>query len=484
MRSRPWPGRLPSARAARRPVVSALLALLAATACVGGGEQGPRPGAAGVGDPLFPRLGNGGYHVRHYGLTLDYDPGTRRLAATAVISARATQDLGSFNLDLKGLTVRAARVDGKPARTRRAGSELTVRPSAPLRKDTAFETVVEYDGEPAEIRDADGSVEGWVRSESDHGVAALGEPSGSMAWFPGNNHLSDKAAYDITVTVPDGYTAVANGELTRTEHRPGGRTAFVWHSAEPLASYLATVAVGRFTVTTGRTPRGLPYYIAAAPEETAAVPGMVKLLPEVVEWESGLFGPFPFSSTGGVVDHNARVGYALETQPKPYYQAAPGDTTIVHELAHQWFGNAVTPSTWRDIWLNEGFATYAEWLWEEKRGGRTTRQIFTDYYDGEDPNSRGPGGRTIWDFPPAAPTPRTLTDPPVYGRGAMVLQKLREAVGDREFFGILRAWVREHRYGNADTKQFIRLCESRTGRDLGALFDTWLRKKGRPAPAG
>ncbi|MFD0384102.1 hypothetical protein ACFQ2B_22835 [Streptomyces stramineus] len=257
-----------------------------------------------------------------------------------MITARATQELGAFNLDLKGMRVRSVRVDGQPARSSREGSELTVTPAQTVGKGREFETVVVYEGVPKEITDADGeSLEGWV--ETDGGAAGLGQPTGSMAWFPGNHHPSDKAAYDFTVTVPKGYTAVANGELKAKESR-GGRETFTWHSGEPMASYLASVVVNEFEVTTTRAG-DLPVYIATHPQEAAA-PRMAKLLPPVIEWARGLFGPYPFSSAGAVIDHNEYVDYALETQTKPYFESAPDDKIVVHEIAHQWFGNSVTPA--------------------------------------------------------------------------------------------------------------------------------------------
>ncbi|MEV5238272.1 M1 family metallopeptidase [Streptomyces cinnamoneus] len=463
----------------RRALLPAALLLLV-TACGGRPEPAARPGAAGAHDPLFPGLGNDGYHVRHYGLTLDYEPADNRLSGTAVITARAEQRLSAFNLDLKGLTVRSARVDGEPVRTSRKGSELTVELNKPVDRNRTFETTVVYDGKPQTVEDADGSTEGWVRTE--HGAVGLGEPAGSMAWFPGNHHPSDKATYDIAVTVPAGLTAVANGELQRTEAKgPEGarRTTFTWHTGEPMASYLASVAVGRFEVTTSRTAKGLPVYIAAHPGEAEAAARVAKALPGILDWESGLFGPYPFSSTGAVIDRNPRVGYELETQPKPYFHAAPTDKLVVHELAHQWFGNSLTPGRWSDMWLSEGFAQYTEWMWEEKNGGRSVRQIFDDYYDGKDPESKGADGETIWDFPPAGPSAETVSGLPVYGRGAMVLHKLREKLGDREFFGLVRDWAAQYRFQNVSTDGFVEFCEDRG--DVGDVFDVWLRGKGRPA---
>ncbi|MDT0547064.1 M1 family metallopeptidase [Streptomyces lonegramiae] len=470
MRTRPSPRPLPAA-----------LALLLCAACTGGSGArdtaddvpGAKPGAAGVGDPLFPKLGNGGYDVTRYRLTLDYAPDSGRLKGTAEISARTTRALTSFHLDLAGLRVREARVDGKPARTARSGTELTLTPAAALPKGRAFKTTVVYDGKPRTIKDPDGSEEGWIKTAD--GALAVGEPTGSMAWFPGNHHPSDKAAYDITITVPQGYTAVSNGELARRSENHD-RTTFHWRTDEPMASYLATVAIDDFDIHTTTTDGTLPQYVAIDPEladRAAEVPDQVT---EVIDWESRTFGRYPFSSTGAIVADVPDLGYALETQTKPLYPSPPSEPLIVHELAHQWFGNSVTPRTWKDMWLNEGFATYAEWLWEEDHNGRTAQEIFDDFYDGTDDESEG-----IWDFPPAAPpSAGRVSDPPVYGRGAMVLHKVREAVGDKTFFAILRAWTRDHRHGNADTAQFIALCEKKYGKDLQGLFDIWLYGDGKP----
>ncbi|MEV5506854.1 M1 family metallopeptidase [Streptomyces orinoci] len=452
------------------------LTLVFVTACAGAdGGQG-RPGAQSAGDSVFPRLGNGGYRVEHYGLTLDYRPEGNLLAGKAVITARATQDLSAFSLDFKGMRLRDTRVEGKPAHTSRRGTKLTVRPRHPVAKGARFTTEISYRGTPQTVQDADGATEGWV--ETEHGAVGLGEPEGSMAWFPGNHHPSNKAAYDFTVTVPKGYTAVANGEL-RNQQTKDGKTTFVWHNGEPMAGYVASVAVGEFQVTRGRAGR-LPLYIASVPGEEAAAGRMRQLLPRVLDWETGLFGPYPFASAGAVIDRNSEVHYALETQTKPYYQEPPSDKLVVHEMAHQWFGNSVTPRDWRDMWLNEAFAQYAEWMWEEKQGGRTVRQTFDDYYDGKDPESKGPAGEDIWSYPPATPNAEQISGRPVYGRSAMMLQRLREIVGDRVFFDILRSWVSGHRHGNADAGEFFALCKAKSGKELGDFFRTWLYMAGKP----
>ncbi|MEU8568267.1 M1 family metallopeptidase [Streptomyces pathocidini] len=440
-----------------------------------------RIGAAGAGDRLFPALGNGGYDVAHYDLTLHYVPETNHLSGTAIITARATQNLARFNLDFAGLTVRRATVNGVDARFAREENELTLTPAKTVEDGETFQATVAYSGTPRMIEDADGSVEGWI--ETDDGSTALGQPVGSMTWFPGNHHPSDKAAYDIRITVPkdedgDPYDVVSSGELVKEEDE-GDRVSSHWRSREPMASYLANISVGYFETIKDRTDDGLPIHVAVDPDEAEGAADVADLVPEIIEWASGLFGPYPFSSAGAVVDHLPDLGYALETQTKPYFDSAPEESLLVHELAHQWFGNSVTPREWKDMWLNEGFANYAEWLWEEEQDGRTVQETFESFYDGTHAESDG-----IWDFPPAdPPSAARVSDSPVYGRGAMVLHKVRQAIGDKTFFTILRTWTRQHRHGNADTGQFIALCEQKSGKDLTELFETWLYAEGKPAAA-
>ncbi|MGV9788491.1 M1 family metallopeptidase [Streptomyces sp. NPDC003435] len=389
-------------------------------------------------------------------------PETNHLKGTAIITARATQDLSRFDLDLSGLRVRATTVQGATAQVARSGDELIVKPAKTVRNRQVFKTVVTYDGTPRTLKDDDGSLEGWL--ETGDGSTALGQPSGSMTGFPGNHHPSDKATYDTTVTVPkdedgDPYDVISNGELIAEEDK-GTTVTRHWRTEEPMASYLAHVSVGYFEIHKGWTGDDVPVHIAIDPDEAEESADVADLVPEIVDWAGQRFGPYPFSSTGAIVDHLPGLGYALETQSKPYFAEAPDEALLVHELAHQWFGDSVTPREWKDMWLSEGLATYAEWLWEEERGNRSTMEIFEDFYDGTDTESEG-----IWAFPPAdPPSAGRVSDPPVYGRGAMVVHKVRRAVGDETFFDILRTWTRQHRHGNADTGQFIALCESKSGK--------------------
>lgn len=453
-----------------RAVAAPLLACVLAAGCTSGdGRSGSGgAGAAGLDDPYFPRLGNGGYDVRHYDLALDYDPATGRLTGTATITARATQELSAFNLDLTGLTVDAASVDGEPAAVRRAGPELTVRPAAGVSDGATFRTVIRYSGTPRTLTGDDGAQEGWLRTSD--GALALGQPTGSTAWFPGNHHPSDKASYAVAVTVPQGLQAVSNGEL-REQRTRGGRTTFVWRSAEPMASYLATVAIGRYDTKVSRTPSGLPVHTATKGAE--ADPELLARIPELLAWEVENFGPYPFSSVGAIVDPTVDVQYALETQTRPFYAEDTFTVEfVVHELAHQWYGNSVSPESWRDMWLNESFAQYAEWLYAEDFEGTPAQKSFEDAF--ADPDN--------WAFAPAEPpSAADISADPVYYRGAMVLHKVRLAVGDDTFWEVLRGWPAKYRHANASTEDFTRYVEEMAGEDLDALWETWLYGEERPA---
>jgi len=458
-----------------RIVPAALLALVLG-AC--GGAVHGTPGGSGLRDPYFPGMGNGGYDVGHYGLTLAYDPADRRLTGTAVVTARATKDLSAFDLDLKGLEVAAVAVDGRAARWSRSGQELTVRPSGGLDRGETFSTTVRYSGTPGTITDPDGSKEGWLRTAD--GALALGEPTGSMTWFPGDHHPSDKASYDIRITVPQGLEAVSNGEL-RSRTTKAGRTTYTWRTAQPMASYLALLAIGRYEITRSTLKNGLPVYVAVDPAEARTSREVLAKLPEIMEWAEGVFGPYPFSSVGAVVDRPHDAGYALETQTRPVFPGAPDTEILVHELAHQWYGDSVTPKSWRDMWLNEGFATYAEWLWQEGHGGSTAQQTFDALYRGdyyEDPADDA----AIWAFPPARPFGAAqISESPVYERGAMVLHKIRQTVGDDAFYGIVRGWAATRRHGNADTADFTAYVErTAPGHDFRAIWRDWLYGQGRP----
>ncbi|MFG2942241.1 M1 family metallopeptidase [Streptomyces sp. NPDC048282] len=458
----------------REAVLATVPVAVAALLAAAGPASAGTIGAAGAGDPYFPLSGNGGYHVSHYDLTLRYDTSSRHLDGKAVLTARATQKLTRFDLDLRGLKVTRITVDGRTARFSRSGQELAVTPSRALAKGRDFKVTVAYNGTPKSVTDPDGSDDGWIRT--DDGAFVAGEPQGAMTWFPANSHPKDKSSYDFTITVPKGRTAVANGVLLG-QHTSDGRTTFRWRQSEPMAAYLATATVGKFKVEQYTTRDGIKVYNAVDPREASGSAAVLKKLPSVLEWESKLFGPYPFRSAGSIVDHAPDVGYALETQGRPVYDSAPDLDTLVHENAHQWFGDSVSVTAWKDIWLNEGFATYTEWLYDEQHGGDSAQKTFDALY-------AKPASDGLWAYPPGDPgSGANIFGTPVYERGAMTLHELRKAVGDTDFFRILRAWAAQHRYGHGTTAEFVKLAERESGKDLGPLFQTWLYQQGKPNQA-
>ncbi|SDY39122.1 Peptidase family M1 [Micromonospora pattaloongensis] len=452
------------AAAALAPMIATVL--LAAPA----GATPGAPGAPGVGDDYFPAAGNGGYDVRHYGLDLRYEPTSRALRGVAVISARATRALSTFNLDLRGFTVRAVTVDGRPAGFARDGQELRISPHGGLRRGEPFTVTVRYDGTTGRPTDVSGALYGWVSTPD--GAFVANEPDGAPTWYPVNDHPTDKASYDFTITVPEGKTAVANGELV-AKRTARGWTTWVWHAPDPMASYLSTAAVGDYDLRWSKGPRALPIIDAVDRDLGVDATAGLARTAEMITYFSDLFGPYPFSSYGAIVDDDTEAGYALETQTRPIYSGPPRESTVAHELAHQWFGNSVSPARWQEIWLNEGFATYAEWLWTEHTGGQTAAARFAALY-------ARPASTGFWNPPPGDPGAIDLFAGSVYTKGAMTLHALREKIGDRTFFALLRAWHTAHRGGTADTGEFVRLAERLSGRDLGAFFDTWLYTPGKP----
>ena len=283
------------------------------------------------------------------------------------------------------------------------------------------------------------------------------------------------------MTVPRGLTVLGNG-LPAEPERHGASTTFTWRERRPMAPYLAMVAIGRYDVATSRTSSGLPTITGVDPRLAAESQPSLDRIGEMVDWETSLFGPYPFESVGAVAVDAPDVGYALETQTRPVFTAVVDDSTLVHEFAHQWFGDSVSLATWPDMWLNEGFATCVEWLWSEREGGPSPQELADEAYNSI------PADDPFWTI---APGPDTLPDPtqlfgtPVYLRGAMTLQALRTEIGDDVFFRSLRRWAQTNRDGNVSTAGFIAFVSKASGRDLAGLFRTWLSTPSKPdiAPA-
>ena len=428
------------------------------------------PGSAGVGDPFFPEAGNGGYDVADYDLDLRYSPNTRKLVADAEITATATQDLSAFNLDFRGPRVTSVEVDGVDAGFDRSGPELVVTPSAGIADGSRFRVEVGYRGRPGPLTDADGSEEGWLATED--GAFVVGEPQGSTTWYPANDYPTDKATFSFEVEVPRGVEAIANGKLVERQ-RTRGSTTWRWRENQPMATYLATVTIGQFEIDRSRVA-GIRSLVAVDPKLPDGAGG-VEESAAILKLFKRLFGPYPFDDVGAIVDDASFVGYALETQTRPIYDRTPSEVLVAHELAHQWFGNSVTLSSWPEIWLNEGFATWAEWRWDEQVGGPTTAEQLRLL-------ERTPASEDeLWNPPPAAiPGPQQLFADSVYVRGAMALEALRQEIGEPAFLKTMRAWAASHAYSNGTIAEFIAIAEAQSGSELNPFFDRYLYQPGKP----
>jgi aminopeptidase N len=454
-------------RSVKRCVISLLLAAalltLPASAGAGSGERPP--------EPFFPRAGNVGYDATFYGVDLAFLPPSGRIRATATIEAIAGRRLSRFSLDLIGLNVTAVAVDGERARFNRGREKLKIEPRTPIRAGAAFRVTVRYQGRPRTLTDPDGGSEGWVPTHD--GALAVGEPLGTATWLPCNNVPADKAGFQISLDVPAPLKGVSNGRLLQIE-RSGGRATYTWREPGPMSPYLALVDIGRGKLRAGQIASRPAWTLIDPLLEQQTLPVLAKL-GEVIRFEERVFGSYPFETVGSVVDFAPRLGYALETQSRPIYAFPPDLTTVVHEVAHQWFGNSVGLERWPNIWLNEGFATWAEWYYAEHHGGRSARQIFRQLY-------RVPAtSAAFWEPPSGHPgTPKNLFATSTYVRGGMALEALRIKVGTVPMLRVLRRWAAAHAYGSANIEQFIAHAEQVTGENLGPLFQRWLYQRGKP----
>ena len=428
-----------------------------------GAATAQESGADGLGDNLYPQLGNGGYDVQHYTIDLAFIPAENQIDGTTSIDALATIDLSSFNLDLLGLTVEQVIVNDVAASFERIDHELIISPEQPILSGDGFTVDVTYAGVPEPISDPSVPFTnlGWQAWHDDF-FAAVSQPSGSMNWFPNNNHPLDKATYTISVTVPQPNMAVANGELSETIANDDGTRTFVWQMDQPMASYLAIVAVGDYVETRDDSgPVPIRNYFPA--DTAASAIAGYDVTADIMSWLIDLLGPYPFAEYGVI----AVPGFpaALETQSISIFGVSPADElVIVHELLHQWFGNSATLSQWSDTWLHEGFAAYFMALWVEKQFGAGAYNGIISQNFAADKSLPAPGNPDI----------SKLFDRSVYFRGALVLHALRNEVGDDTFFAILRQFYSDNAYGIVSTADFIAVAEALSQRDLGGLFDAWL----------
>ncbi|MGO9104130.1 MAG: M1 family metallopeptidase [Mycobacterium sp.] len=426
-------------------------------------------------DPYLPRNGNLGYRVSRYELDLEYKVAINRLSGLVTITAETLTELAEFALDLSdAMTVSKVSVNGKrAAHFACRDRKLRIRLSSRLASGAVLSIVVHYHGSPRPLRSLWGDV-GF--EELTNGALVAGQPNGAPSWFPCDDHPSAKASFRIQVSTDNPYRLVANGKLVSRRVR-AAQTVWTYEQPEPTSTYLVTLQIGMYEMTRlTRTPVPMR---AAFPErlrrnfdhDFARQPEMMELFIE-------LFGPYPLANGYTVVVTDDALEIPLEAQGISIFGANHCDGSrdserlIAHELAHQWFGNSVTARQWRDIWLHEGFASYAEWLWSEHSGGSSADDLARQYHEKlrEAPQ----------DLLLADPGPRDMFDDRVYKRGALTLHALRRRLGDEKFFALLDDWTTRYRHASVVTDDFTGLAAGYCDESLAQLWDAWLYSREVP----
>ncbi|MFD8291700.1 M1 family metallopeptidase [Streptomyces lavendulae] len=446
----------------------------------------PPPKPLGIGDRLFPELGNPGYDVLSYDLSLTYKDNLTPLDAVTVIEARTLEPLERINLDFTNGTVASAEVNGEPAGVDSVGEDLVLTPAHAVPAGAPLHLVVRHTSDPRGRADG-----GWVPTED--GLAMANQADAAHRVFPCNDHPADKAYFTFRVTAPAGTTVVANGVPGGLPSaRAGGAAVWTYKTLHPMATELAQVSVGRSAVVHRTGPHGLPLRdVVPAADRERLEPWLGKTAGHI-EWMEERVGRYPFENYG-VLIARARTGFELETQTLSLFEhglfAGEGypewyvESVMVHELAHQWFGDSVTPRTWSDLWLNEGHATWYEALYADGLGKYSLERRMREAYQRSD-QWRAAGG------PPAAPKAAApgekigLFRPVVYDGAALILYALRQEIGAEAFDRVERSWVAEHKDGTAGTEDFVRLASREAGRDLAAFLEPWLYGQTTPPMPG
>ncbi|MBW5484456.1 M1 family metallopeptidase [Streptomyces bambusae] len=471
--------RLTSARLRAALLAAASLTLVAAAL--------PPAQPLGIGDRLFPTLGNPGYDVLAYDLSFAYRSNDAPLDAVTVITARTLEPLERVNLDFTHGKVAAAEVNGQPAAFESAGEDLVLTPRTPLPRGAALHITVRHTSDPRGRGDG-----GWVTTGD--GLAMANQADAAHRVFPCNDHPADKAYFTFRITTPAGKTAVANGLPVAPAHRAAGGagTTWIYRSHHPMATELAQVSIGDSAVVRRTGPRDLPIRDVVPAADRERLEKWLKKTPAHLEWMEQRVGRYPFE-TYGVLIAGANTGFELETQTLSLFErsiftdtAYPEwyvESIMVHELAHQWFGDSVTPRTWSDLWLNEGHATWYEALYADGLGKYSLERRMREAYQRSD-QWRAAGG------PPAEPKAAApgqkigLFRPVVYDGAALVLYALRQKIGTAAFERLERRWVAEHADSTAGTADFIAMASQEAGTDLTAFLRPWLYGKTTPPMPG
>ena len=419
-------------------------------------------------DDYVPGHGDLRFGVLSYELSLRYDVEDNRLAGRATLRCRMEQDTDRILLDLHRLAVSKVTVDGaRPAKYGHRNGRLEIRLQQPAAVGDELTVAITYGGRPAPVGGPLGEA-GW--EELSDGVIVAAQPHGAPSWFPCNDRPSDKATYVVELTASTAYRVVCNGVLV--EQRRGASTmTWRYEQSEPMATYLATVQIGRYAVRR-LADEPVPVEIVFPEAVRDGSFGPFARQPEMMDVFVRLFGDYPFEAPYRSVVTEDDLEIPLEAQGLAIFGANfleddwSTERLVAHELCHQWFGNSLTIRTWRDIWMHEGFACYGEWLWSEESGRESADAKAREHW------------KRIDDLPQdlvlGDPGPDDMFDDRVYKRGALLVHALRLTVGDETFFDLLRTWVARHRHGSVGRTEFAELVVEVGGTACGDLLDTWL----------
>ena len=442
------------------------------------------PAPSALPDPLYAELGGVGIDVHDYRVELNYDPTSDQLLGRVLIQLAVTIDDTPLVLDAgPELDISAVTYDGAAVEFVHADANLTLQPPTPMTVGDVHEVVVDYRTGGSVETSLVGLEVGWFHT--DGGSYVLSEPDGAHSWLPSNDHPSDKATWTFVITVPAGLTGIANGRLishqtigTSSNALAGASTGddqevWTWRTDDPMTTYLAQVITGDYEIVEGVGPNGLPLIHAVLRADRARLEPYFTLTSEQIDYFDDLFGPYPLASYGLAVIDSPR-GVAMETLGRSQFSRddlaspEPGEGEqlyLSHELGHQWFGDAVSPEQWDDIWLNESFATYAQWLWFDHVGLQPIDDAAA---------SRLARDAQVRKRPTGSPIASSLFSYESYEGGALVVHALRKELGDDAFFNLLRTWIVERGGSTGSTAQFIALASQVAGRDLQPFFDDWL----------
>ncbi|MDO5502620.1 MAG: M1 family metallopeptidase [Actinomycetia bacterium] len=430
-----------------------------------------------AGDPYLPGHGDLRYAVLEYDLDLDYSMATNHLVGRNTLQCVILEETDTIALDLSGLRALQVRCQGAALKSHaHKGNRLTLRFAAPLPVGARITVTVTTKGAPHPRRGIAG-LAGW--EELEDGVIVAAQPHGASTWYPCNDRASDKARYRMRIACEPQYTVVANGQLVSAQ-KAGRKRAWTYLQDEPMSPYLATVSIGRYEVRAQTA--AVPCRVVGPPRLRAGITTAFADQPRMLDLFEELFGPYPFTAgyTALVTDDSLEI--PLEAQTLSIFGSTFCDRRwenqrlIAHELAHQWWGNSVTAGQWRDIWLHEGFACYAEWLWSPVATERSTQWWVQHHWTRL--------SRLPQDLLLADPGPQLMFDDRVYKRGALTLAAVRAEIGDERFFTLLRTWGARYAHSVVTTADFEALATQIAGRDLTPVFDAWLRSPALPPLPG